>query len=199
MDLQQEWQNMNAEIEAKDKEHNNWAIQLDAESHSLMQSVLFKLKWKLRWIRIIDIPILIAALFTKGDLQITLIIMFLAYEIAGALGRYDYNKIKTGVDYTSTTKQVLEVNYKTIKKMLNGEKIWGYLFLPLSGPAGLIVYKLTINNNFKNLIDSPHFILLLCSLALIGFPFMFLAQKMNTNLFSKHVKDLKEKIQQLAE
>ncbi|HTM98980.1 MAG TPA: hypothetical protein VL088_09570, partial [Pedobacter sp.] len=102
MDLQQEWQNMNAEIASQHQEQNSWPIQLDTESHNLMQSLIFKLKWKLRWIRIIDIPILIAALLTKGDLQITLILMFLTYEIAGFLGRRDFNQIKTGVDYNSS-------------------------------------------------------------------------------------------------
>jgi hypothetical protein len=199
MDLQQEWQNMNAELESKDKQQHNWSVQLDAESHNLMQSLLFKLKWKLRWIRIINVPILIAALLTKGDLQIVLIMLFLSYEIAGVLGRYDFNKIKTGVDYSLTTKQVLVENYKAINRILTGEKIWGYLFLPLSGPIGLLIYKLTVDNNLKNVINSPNFVLLLCSLTLIGFPVMLLAQKMNNSLFSQHIKDLKEKINQLAE
>lgn len=199
MDLQQEWQNMNTEIAAKDKQKNNWDIQLDAESHSLMQDLLFKLKWKLRWVRIIDVPILIAALFTKGDLQLTLITIFLTYEIAGALGRYDFNKIKTGVDYSSNTLQVLTQNFNAISKILKGERIWGYIFLPLSGPTGLLVYKLTVDNNLENLVNSSQFILLMCLLTLIGLPFMFLANKMNNNLFSKHLNDLQKKIEQLAE
>lgn len=199
MDLQQEWQNMNAELETKDKQQQNWSIQLDAESHSLMQALLFKLKWKLRWIRIINLPILIAALVTTGDLQIVLIMLFLSYEVAGAVGRYDFNKIKTGVDYSLTTKQVLIQNYKAITRILSGEKIWGYLFLPLSGPIGLLIYKLTVDNNIKNVMNSPNFVLLLCSLTLIGLPAMFLAQKMNNSLFTKHLKDLQEKINQLAE
>ncbi len=199
MDLQQEWQNMNAEIVAKENEQHNWATQLDAESHSLMQSLLFKLKWKLRWIRIINIPILIAALFTKGDLQISLLLMFLTYEVAGAFGRYDFNKIKTGVDYNSNTKQVLEQNFNAIHRMLRGERIWGYIFVPLSGPAGLLIYRLTVDNNFKNLVNSSHFVLLLCLLTLIGIPFLFLAQKMNNNLFSKHINELQEKINELSE
>lgn len=199
MDLQQEWQNMNAEIASKYKEQNNWAIQLDAESHNLMQSLIFKLKWKLRWIRIIDIPILIAALLTKGDLQITLVLMFLTYEIAGFFGRRDFNQIKTGVDYNSNTKQVLEKNFEIISKILKGEKIWGYIFLPLSGPAGLIIYRLTIDNNFSNLINSSNFVLLLCLLTLVSLPFIFIAQKMNNGLFAKHIEDLQEKIDQLSE
>jgi hypothetical protein len=199
MDLQQEWQSMNAEIASKYKEQNNWDIQLDAESHNLMQSLIFKLKWKLRWIRIIDIPILIAALLTRGDLQITLILMFLTYEIAGFFGRRDFNQIKTGVDYNSNTKQVLQKNFEIISKILKGEKIWGFLFLPLSGPTGLIVYRLTIDNNFSNLINSSNFVLLLCLLTLIGLPFIFIAQKMNNGLFTKHIKDLQEKIDQLSD
>ena len=199
MDLQQEWQNMNAEIVAKDKEQSNWAIQLDGESHSLMQSLLFKLKWKLRWIRIIDVPILVAALFTKGDLQITLILMFITYEVAGAFGRNDFKKIKTGVDFNSNTKQVLVQNYNAINRILRGERIWGYIFLPLSGPTGLLIYRLTMDNNFNNLMNSSRFILLLCALSLVGLPFLFLAQKMNNNLFSKHIKELEEKINQLSE
>lgn len=198
MDLQQEWQNMNAEIAVQNKELYTSSIQLDAESHSLLQELLFKLKWKLRWIRIIDIPILIAALFTTGDLQLTLITIFFTYEVGGAFGRNDFNKIKTGVDYSSTTKEVLEENFKAITKILKGEKVWSYIFLPLSGPMGLIVYKLTGDNSFKNLLQSSDFLMLLGGLVLIGIPFIFLGQKMNNRLFAAHLKSLKSKINELS-
>lgn len=199
MDLQQEWQNMNTELASEVKEQRTWEIQFVSESQSLMQSVLFKLKWKLRWIRIINVPILIAALFTTGDLQITLISIFLIYEVAGTFGRYDFKKIKASIDYNSNTKHVLEENFSAINRILRGERIWGYVFLPLSGPAGLLVYRLTLDNNLKNIFSSPHFTLLLCSLALIGLPFIFLTHKMNKNLFSNHIKNLQEKIKELSE
>lgn len=199
MDLQQEWQHMNAEIAAKETRHTNWAIQLDGESHGLMQSLLFKLKWKLRWIRIIDIPILVAALFTTGDLQITLLVIFIVYELARASGKYDLNKIKTGVDYNSNTKQVLQENLKAINRILRGERIWGYVFLPLSGPTGLLMYRLTVENSFKILFSSSQFTLLLGALTLISIPVLFLTQRINNNLFSKHMVDLEQKIKELDE
>ncbi|HTN00067.1 MAG TPA: hypothetical protein VL088_15025, partial [Pedobacter sp.] len=110
-----------------------------------------------------------------------------------------FNQIKTGVDSNSSTKQLLEKNFEIINKILKGEKIWGYLFLPLSGPSGLIVYKLTIDNNFGNLINSSNFVLLLCLLTLVGLLFIFIAQKINNGLFTKQIKDLQEKIDQLAD
>ncbi len=50
IDLQQEWQNMSAEIISTQQNDFSSSIQLDAQSHGLLQSLLFKLKWKLRWI-----------------------------------------------------------------------------------------------------------------------------------------------------
>ncbi|RYE32178.1 MAG: hypothetical protein EOP48_31155 [Sphingobacteriales bacterium] len=95
MDLQQEWQNLNAEMIDKDLTQIA-SIQLDAKSHSLMQDLMLKLKWKLRWIRILDLPILAGALFFRGDFQILLLTIFLTYELFMVFGVMEFNKIKTG-------------------------------------------------------------------------------------------------------
>ncbi|WP_379089542.1 hypothetical protein [Pedobacter sp. UC225_65] len=168
IDLQQEWQNMSAEIVSTQQNDSSSSIQLDAQSHGLLQSLLFKLKWKLRWIRIIDIPLLIIAFLAKGDLQIVLLVLFATYEIFRMLAVNQFNKIKTGVDYNANTKQLLIANLKAIKSILRIENIYGYIFLPLSGPIGLLVYKLYVHKSFENIAIKPSLFWLMTLLFLFG-------------------------------
>ena len=65
MDLQQEWQQMSAEVLAAKQNELVSKFNLDSQSKNLLQDLTFKLKWKLRWIRIIDLPILALALFCR--------------------------------------------------------------------------------------------------------------------------------------
>lgn len=197
MDLQQEWQNINAEINAA---HHTDVLPVNLNSSTgLLQSILFKLNWKLRWIRIIDLPVLLGALFTTGDLRITLIIIFCCFDFFRALSWMQYKKVKTSVDYASSTKKVLEDNVKAIQNFLKIENIWGYLFLPLSAPAGFLVYKLFVSDNFTAVVNQPYFFYKLVFCALLGIPGILMANKANRSLFSAHLKDLKQKIDQLKD
>ena len=198
MDLQQEWQYLNAELLNKEAAVIE-TYRLDSRSHSLIGDILFKLKWKLRWIRIINIPMLIAALFIKNDLQFLLIAVFITYEMCRFFGLREFQKIKTAIDFNSTTKQVLADNLKSIQRILRMENLFGYAFLPISGPIGWIAYKLYVHQNLETVIGLPNLSwqLLLCML--VSIPFIFIAQKMNDSIFKTPIKELESKILALSE
>lgn len=198
MNLEQEWQNLSAELNNKAEKIDVSKIMIDEESHTLLQDLLFKLKWKLRWIRIIDIPILIAVFFVKGDLKFLLIALFISYEIFRALCMIKFRKIKTGIDYNANTKDVLINNFKAIKEILRGEAVYGYIFLPLAGPTGLLAYKLFVHQSFEKVINLPNIWYQLFAMALIGIPFIFIAKKMNDSIFTKPLSQLKAKIAELS-
>jgi len=198
MNLDQEWQNLNAELNTKAAQLDITRITIDKESHSLLQDLLFKLKWKLRWIRIIDIPLLILAFLVEGDLKYLLVFVFITYEISRALGMIKFRKIKTGIDYNSSTKDVLINNYKAIQQILRGETIYGYIFLPLAGPIGLFAYKLFVHQSFYKVISLPNILYQLVAVALVGIPFIFIARKMNDSIFTKPLNSLKSKIEELS-
>ncbi|KQB99076.1 hypothetical protein [Pedobacter sp. Hv1] len=197
LNLAQEWQNMSAEIISKQQDNDPSTMLLDGQSHGLLQSLLFKLKWKLRWIRIIDIPLLIIAFFASGDLQIVLLVLFATYEIFRGLAIIEFNKIKTGVDYNANAKQLLTVNLKAIKSILKIENIYGYIFLPLSGPIGLLVYKLYAHQSFENIVIGANLFWQLGLLLIVGISLIYVTRKMNDSLFAQHIEDLKAKIAQL--
>lgn len=199
INLQQEWQNMNAEFTANDTTPSIATYKLDNQSHSLIGSLLFKLKWKLRWIRIISLPMLIAAFFIKSDLQYLLLTFFVTYEVCRIFGLVELKKIKTAIDFNSNTKQVLEDNLTAIRRILRLENIFGYLFLPMSGPTGLVAYKLYVHQKFTIVFSLPNLPLQIGLCILIGLPFIYIAQKMNDSIFKEPIKDLSEKIKELSQ
>ena len=102
MDLQQEWQQMSAEILTTKQNELVSKFTLDSQSKSLLQDLTFKLKWKLRWIRIIDLSILALALFAERDLKIVLIGVFVLYEVFRFFAVLQFRKIKTSIDFHRT-------------------------------------------------------------------------------------------------
>jgi len=198
MDLQQEWQNMSAEMEVAPQAEVVSKFKLDAQSKDLLQDLLFKLKWKLRWIRIIDLPILVIALFANTDLKILLLCVFVLYEVFRWLGVKEFQKIKTAVDYTSSTKDVLEINFKAITKILTIENIWGYLTAPIAGPIGFLCYKLTVHQSFGNVFKLPNIYMHLGLLIPLGILIIFLGNLMNRSIFKNQVQNLEMKINELS-
>lgn len=199
MDLQQEWQKMSSEIVSKEtlpllSENNK-----QQKSNHLLDDLKFKLKWKLRWIRIIDIPILLFALLTKGDLQLVLIGFFLSYEICRWLMIGQLNKFKAVVDYSLNTKQVLEETLASLTQILKVENIFGYIFLPITGPIGLMAAKLYHHQTFENVFNLPNVYLQLAISILVSIPILLLAKKANNYLFEARIKELKSKILILSE
>ena len=199
MNLEQEWQNLGVEFNTKAGQIDTTKLNIDEKAHSLLQELIFKLKWKLRWIRIIDLPLLALAIFAKGDLKILLLLVVITYEICRALGMRDFNKIKTAVDYNANTRQVLTDNFNAIKKILHGETIFGYIFLPLAGPIGLLAYRLYVHQTMAQVIQLPHFFLQMALLALVGIPFILLTKRMNDSIFKKPLKQLSDKLNDLMD
>lgn len=199
MDLLQEWNNMNIELAEKDSTPAIASYKFDDQSHSLIGSLSFKLKWKLRWIRIIDLPILIAALFLKGDLQLLLLFVFVTYETCRFFGIKEFKQIKTAVDFDASTRQVLTDNLNVIQRILRMENIFGYIFLPLSAPIGLLAYKLYIHQSIQTVLNLPNLPLQIGLCFLVGIPGIWLAKKMNDSIFAAPIKDLNGKITALSE
>ncbi|RZJ80814.1 MAG: hypothetical protein EOO47_06385 [Flavobacterium sp.] len=198
MDLEQEWQNMSAEMEVAPQAEVVSKFKLDAQSKDLLQDLLFKLKWKLRWIRIIDLPILVIALFANTDLKILLLCVFVLYEVFRWLAMKEFQKIKTAIDYTSSTKDVLEINFKAITKILTIENIWGYLTAPIAGPIGFLCYKLTVHQSFANVFKLPNIFMHLGLLIPLGILIIFLGNLMNRSIFKNQLQNLETKINELS-
>lgn len=199
MDLQQEWKNMSAEILIAPQSELISTFKLDGQSKDLLQDLIFKLKWKLRWIRIIDLPILAIALFSDRDLKILLLGVFVLYEVFRWFGAKEFQKIKTSVDYTSSTKEVLEKNLRAINKILVIEDIWGYVTAPLAGPIGFLCYKLTVHQSFANVFELPNIYLHIGSLIPIGILIIVLGKLMNRSIFKRQIENLEVKISELSE
>lgn len=107
----------------------------------------------------------------------------------------EFNKIKTTVDYTSDTKNVLENNLCAISKILYLEKIWGYLIAPLAGPIGFLCYKLYVHKSFETVFALPNIYLHLALLIPLGIFIIVLGNIMNRSLFKEQIANLNEKNQ----
>lgn len=199
MNLEQEWQNLSVEFNSKADQIETAKLNIDEQAHSLLQELIFKLKWKLRWIRILDLPLLALAIFVGGDLKILLLLIVVTYEICRFLSMRDFNKIKTAIDYNANAKQVLADNFNAIRKILRGETIFGYIFLPLAGPIGLLAYRLYVHQTFEQVIQLPHFFIQMALLALVGIPFIWLTKRMNDSIFAKPLKQLNDKLNDLMD
>lgn len=195
MDILKEWQNLSAEMQTTKQSEEVSVFTLDVRSKDILQDLLYKLKWKLRWIRIIDLPLLAVALFSETDLKILLLAVFVLYELSYWMGKKEFNKIKTTVDYTSDTKNVLENNLCAISKILYLEKIWGYLIAPLAGPIGFLCYKLYVHKSFETVFALPNIYLHLALLIPLGIFIIVLGNIMNRSLFKEQIANLNEKNQ----
>ncbi|QBQ40530.1 hypothetical protein [Sphingobacterium psychroaquaticum] len=198
MDILKEWQNLSAEMQTTKQSEEVSVFTLDVRSKDILQDLLYKLKWKLRWIRIIDLPLLAVALFSETDLKILLLAVFVLYELSYWMGKKEFNKIKTTVDYTSDTKNVLENNLCAISKILYLEKIWGYLIAPLAGPIGFLCYKLYVHKSFETVFALPNIYLHLALLIPLGIFIIVLGNIMNRSLFKEQIANLNEKIKELS-
>lgn len=198
MDLQQEWQNMSAEMLTTKQNEEVSKFSLDVQSKDLLQDLLFKLKWKLRWLRIIDLPILLIALFAHRDLKIILLSVFVLYEVSRWLSVKEFAKVKTSVDYESSTKEVLQSNLNAITTLLRIEQIWGYITAPIVGPIGFLCYKLAVHGSFTKVFELPNIYLHLGLLIPLGILVIILGDLMNNSIFKKQIENLKVKINALS-
>lgn len=198
MDLQKEWQNMSVEMLSAKQSEEISMFTFDAQSKDILQNLIYKLKWKFRWIRIIDLSILAIALFSKTDLKILLVTVFALYELFYWIGKKEFNKLRTSVDYASNTKDVLENNLQAISKILYLENVWSYLIAPLAAPIGFLCYKLCIHKSFEAVFALPNIYLHLMILIPLGVLVIVLGNMMNRRIFKKQIENLNEKITELA-
>lgn len=199
MDLSQEWNNFDQELKHKAEHIDLASISIDAKSHHLIQELLFKLQWKLRWIRIINLPILAATFFVHGDLRILAFCVFITYELGRAWMMKTFRKIKTGIDYNESSKQVLDRNLIAVKSILKGEMIFSYIFLPLSAPIGFLAYQLFVHETLENVVSLPYFFPQIILVSLVGIPFIFIVRKMNDSIFKEPLGKLNQKIEELTD
>ncbi|MEJ5089927.1 hypothetical protein GEO21_07790 [Sphingobacterium faecium] len=198
MDLQQEWRNMSSEMVTSSQNKEVSKFTITGQSKDLLQDLLFKLKWKFRWIRIIDLPILVIAMFSERDLKILLLSVVVLYEVFRWFGLREFHKIRTSVDYTSNTKEVLERNLKTILKILSLENIWGYIIAPIAAPIGFLCYKLTIHKSFTRVLELPDTYMYLAILIPVGILIIILGNLMNRSIFKKQIENLRQKIKEVS-
>lgn len=198
MDLQKEWQNMSVEMLSAKQSEEVSMFTFDARSKDILQNLIYTLKWKFRWIRIIDLSILTVALFSETDLKILLVSVFALYELFFWIGKKEFNKIKTSVDYASNTKNVLENNLHAISKILYLENVWGYFIAPLAAPIGFLCYKLYIHKSFEAVFALPDVYLHMMILIPLGVLAIVFGNMMNRRIFKKQIESLNEKIKALA-
>lgn len=198
MDLQNEWENMNEELTVREASSGITANAVQQESKGLYETLRKNLGYKLMWIRIISVPMLIGAFFTSGGLQYLLVGEFLIYEIGRILMMRKLKHMPPGLDYAEVTKSMLVRQLELVNDILKAERIWGFIFIPLSAPIGLIAYQLFAHQDVSALYAGPHALLylaLVIGFALIG---LVMAKKMNDIAFSKHIKKLTENIGQMS-
>lgn len=197
MDLQSEWNNMNEELKVTTASPAIDKSMLQKESKGLYETLRKNLGYKLMWIRILSVPMLAGAFFAEGGLRYLLIGAFLVYEIARMLMVHKLKHMPPGLDYSEVTKPMLSRQLQMVKDMLNAEQLWGYLFIPLSTPAGLIAYQLFAGKELSALYTGPHFLLYVVMCIVFAGLGLIMAKKMNAIAFSGHIKRLAENIEQM--
>ena len=157
-----------------------------------------KLKWKLNWLSVISLMFLLTAIFINSELKYLLLALCVIYYVVSALGRINLRKISTTIKVDSNTKQVLETNLSAVKRILRMENIFGYILLPISGPIGLLGYRLFLHERFETVLNLPSFPLQIGLFLLIGIPLIWVTKKMNERIFKMPINNLSEKINQLS-
>lgn len=198
MNLQEEWNALNDQILLKADTRNAPGIQqIKAESGDVLQRIKKMLKIKMLWARGIALAAFLGFICTHGEIRYWLLGMFLVYESGRYLTIRKTKALRKDVDFSQVTREVLTSQLNLVKQALRIEQIWGYLFIPLSGPFGLMISHLAHGKSFHAILAQPKQIYILIGLALLGIPLIFLAEKMNKTLFSSYISKLQENIRLL--
>jgi hypothetical protein len=197
MDLQNEWNNMSNELTDNSTEFALSKDTIRNESKSLYETLLRNLRYKLAWIRVISVPALALTLFTNGALQYLLIGIFLVYELARIGMVRKMKHMPSHIDYTNVTKSMLMQQLQLVKEILNAEKVWGYVFIPLAGPVGFIAYYLFKFKTIDGILSHPHLIYFIPVFIIAAILGIKMAGKMNDYAFAKHINKLNENLEAL--
>ena len=169
------------------------------ESGNLLDTLKKGLDAKMAWARGIGLTALLLAVFAPEHLKYWLVGMFLTYEISRLLMAKKKRALNYKADFSGITRQVIADQLKLVNSALKIEEIWGYIFLPLSGPAGAILYFLHTGKTYQQLISEPKNVYLLIAFLLLGIPGIYIAKKMNYHAFGKHIEKLTKNLQQFEE
>jgi len=200
MNLQEEWTNLNKEILVRsDIELANVNQTIKKESDNLLAQLKKNVETKMLWGRGIGITALLLAVFTEAPVKYWLLGIFIVYEIADLIGIKEKKQLKYTPDFSGITKEVIAEQLRVISRILKIEEIWGYLFIPLAGPAGLMLHYLYNGEAFNKIINKPNIGFLLFALLLLGIPGIYLARRMNYYAVGKYIKKLKENLKQFEE
>ena len=197
MDLQKEWETLSSEFTANQNDEFTTNNEIRKESKGIYETMYRNLNYKMMFLRIFSITALLLSILSTGTLRYFFIAFFIAYEAARMLMIHLMKKLPPAINYNEMTKDVLSVLLSVIQSILKLERLWGYIFIPLAGPAGLIMAKLFFGKSLSEIINSPDFIYHLLICLLIAPVAIILAGKMNKYAFSKHLFKISENLRQL--
>lgn len=197
MDLQKEWETLSNEFTANQADEFKLNNEIRKESKGIYETLQRNLNYKMIFLRVFSFTALILSLVSDGTLRYFLIGFFIAYEAARIIMTELMKKLPVEIAYDQMSKDVLERMLTVIKKILKLERIWGYIFIPLAGPSGLIIARLFAGKSLTDIINLPGFIYQVLICLLISLVGIILAGKMNAYAFSKHLLKISENLKQL--
>ena len=200
MNIQEEWANLNQEVIIKsDSELAEFGRTIKRESGNLLDKLQKNVEIKLAWARGIGLVALIIAVFSPAPLNYWLFAIFIVYQLGIFFSIREKNQLRYKADYGGVTRTVITQQLDIIKRILKIEEIWGYVFIPLAGPAGLFLHYLYNGKTLEEIITMPNMAYLLFGLLLLGIPGVYLAKIMNYYAIGKYVARLKENLKQFDE
>jgi len=194
MNLENEWSNLGTALATQ---HEAYGTTLRKESTGLVEKLIHTLKIKMLWIRIINVPILISALWAEKEMKYVLLAIFLAYEGARALSLRKIKQMASKIDYTAVTSSLLQHQLDLIQQVLQIERIWGFLFIPIATPAGYIASQLLWKRNLSSVLQDTTILWVVLAGIVIAIPAWYLTKVMNKVAVGDDIKSLSEKIAQL--
>jgi hypothetical protein len=201
MNIQEEWANLSQQVTIRsDMELAAVKNTIRKESSDLLQSLKKSLQYNRLWGRGIGIAALVAAFFAPGQMKYWLFAIFLVYELAQWIRVKDKQAImQYETDFSGITREVIIQQLELANRILKVQEIWGYIFIPLAGPAGLILQYQYHGKTFAEIIAMPYMIYILPALLLLGIPGIYLGKKMNAYAFGKYISKLQQNLKQFEE
>ncbi|TDO23937.1 hypothetical protein [Pedobacter duraquae] len=195
MDIQEEWDSLNAEFE-----HNSIAdqIMLKKRSTGVYETTLKHLKYKLYWVFGLCLLPLSLALLNSGSLQVLLLGAFAAFLFAAVAMAMKLKSLPAQLNYSKVTSSLLKERIRLINEILRFERYWGYIFIPIAAPIGIIASRLVKRNDFSLVFNSDNWFYLVPVCVFLAVAGIFLGAKMNRFAFGTYLDKLREYAEQLS-
>lgn len=199
MDLEKQWQELSEEFKVNQTDEFITQSEIKKESKGIFETLYKNLNYKLMYIRIFSLISLVLSILTSGTLRYFLIGFFIAYELGRITVSQLIKSLPSSPDYDKVTKELLTTQLTIIKRILKIEQLWGFIFIPLSGISGLIIYQLLLGKTFTTIIYAPNFIYKLLLCLFLSFGAIMLACKLNKIAFSKQLSKITENLSDLED